>query len=134
MIDDHRLRETNNGIFEGKTHEEAAAAYPEVFAEYALRLPDYALPGGESRRAVQNRALDFFNQTAREHLGQRFVAVSHGGLLSAFFCAILDLPMSGPRRFWLSNGGLSLVTYLAEKGGSWRIETLNETHYLSDRR
>ena len=67
---------------------------------------------------------------AKTHPGERLVAVSHGGLLSAFICAVLDLPLSRSRSFWVSNGGISLVTYLAGDEGSWRIETLNETQHL----
>ena len=130
---DPRLRETNNGIFEGKTRAEAASEFPKIFAEHAERSPDYALPGGESRRSVQNRAIDFFTEIAKIHPGERLVAVSHGGLLSAFVCAILDLPLSRSRTFWVSNGGISLVTYIADDEGSWRIETLNETQHLRPR-
>ena len=96
LIEDERLRETNNGIFEGKTRVEAAAEHPEIFAVYAQRLPDYALPGGESRRSVQQRAVGFFTARARANPGDRLVAVSHGGLLSAFFCAVLGLPGCDP--------------------------------------
>lgn len=125
-----QLRETNNGIFEGKTRAEAEIEFPEVYAEYAKRNPDYALPGGESRRSVQNRAVDFFTETAKARPGERLVAISHGGLLSAFICAILDLPLSRSRTFWISNGGISLITYLADDEGKWCIETLNETQHL----
>jgi probable phosphoglycerate mutase len=129
VLEDRRLREQNEGVFEGLTDEEAGAKYPEAYQEYLKRSPDYAIPGGESLLQLQERAVGVFRELAGRHEGERLLVISHAGLLSAFIRYILGIPLDVPRRFRLSHASISLVSHDGDEG-IWHVVTLGEISHL----
>lgn len=129
VFEDRRLREQNEGIFEGLTDEEVGAKYPEAYQAYLKRSPDYAIPGGESLVQLQKRAVDVFRELAGRHEEERLLVVSHAGLLSAFIRHILGIPLDVPRRFKLAHASVSLVSYDGD-GGVCHVVTLGDISHL----
>ncbi|MBV9329019.1 MAG: histidine phosphatase family protein [Chloroflexi bacterium] len=112
-----RLREINVGAWTGKNRDEIDADYPGGRKAWATRPSAYQLPDGESIRAAQTRALEFFEQRMPAHLGETIVLISHGALCQA----ILVNAMGGTvDDLWLEQGvdncQISRLEWTAERG------------------
>ena len=79
-----RLRERNYGIFQGLTHKEGAARYPEEHARLMAREPDHIpTEGGESMRMFSERIRTLADELATRWPDGRVLVVTHGGVLYA---------------------------------------------------
>lgn len=130
IITDTRLRERHNGIFQGLSKAEIEVTYPDFYPDYALDDPDFVVPEGESRTQVSQRGVAVINDLAQRHLGQRILVVTHGGLLGAILRYVLELPLTGKRRFTLSNVSLNVISWRHEH---WLVETLGDVSHLRPR-
>ncbi|HHT06370.1 MAG TPA: histidine phosphatase family protein [Hydrogenispora sp.] len=83
------LRERSFGPLEGLTFTEIKTKYPEGSDHLAL-------PGLESRRAIENRAMATMAMLTAVFAGRRVIVVSHGGFIRAFFRAGLGLERKAP--------------------------------------
>ena len=134
VVQEPGLRERHNGIFEGMTLAEARESHPTEYERLARRDADYAPPGGgESLRAVSDRACRVMSEIAARHPGERVAIVSHGAVLSTFLRRALGLPLDAHPHFSLRNACLSWVTYSGmahPEDGRWHILTLGEVSHL----
>ena len=121
------LRERHFGRCEGLTYEEVVERYSEDARAIRSRDPDYASPGGESRRQHQTRILDCIGNLVREHPGQTIVVVTHGGVLDVINRRARDLPPEAPRDYPIPNTGINWVTV---DGEQWVIQSWGETVHL----
>ena len=88
-----RLREINQGEWEGMLGSDIARLYP---AQWAARERDPLNahpPGGESVVEVAARAWAAAADIARRHLGGAALVVSHGLLLATLICRARGLPL-----------------------------------------
>ncbi|NLM37915.1 MAG: histidine phosphatase family protein [Firmicutes bacterium] len=83
------LRERSFGPLEGLTIEEVKAKFPQGSDQLAL-------PGLESRRAIEARAVATMAMLAAVFAGRRVIVVTHGGFIRAFFRAGLGLERAAP--------------------------------------
>ena len=74
------LRERHHGIAEGRSDAELQAELDGRLHEL-MGTPDFAFPGGESRRQVHARLLAFLDPLLRRPPAREFVLVSHAGSL-----------------------------------------------------
>jgi broad specificity phosphatase PhoE len=123
---DDRLREIHAGIFQGLRWAEIEESHPEEARQWIDQVPDFVIPGGESRRALMARGLAVF-QGIREQPYEHVAIVAHGGILSAAFKALLQIPAE-LNPFSLANGSVSTIRW--EK--RIKLMTLNETCHLRD--
>lgn len=114
------LRERAYGVFEGRTHDEIKHDLADHYARWSARDPDYAVPGGETLRALQARVLDEMTTIARRHVGQTAVLVTHGGVLDVAYRIACALPLQAPRRHDLLNASLNRIDWDAAAGFSLR--------------
>ncbi|CAI5987434.1 unnamed protein product [Closterium sp. NIES-65] len=86
------LRERNLGVLEGLVREEASRNG--LLALLFLTLSDSCehKGGGESLEAMYGRVTTTVNRIAKEHLGQRVLLVTHGGV-----CNCIQMKASGNR-------------------------------------
>jgi broad specificity phosphatase PhoE len=124
---DERLRELHFGIFQGLTHEEIRRKYPAEERQLFTNYMDYIVPEGESRREMQNRAYEIWNEVIQCHPNGDVLLMSHGGpvrlLLMKLFSEQRDRMLKVP----LPN--VSLTTIVAD-GDSLRLEGLAEVGHL----
>lgn len=124
------LRERRYGLFEGLTHTEAAARFPDAYARHEARDPDFTPPGdGESLVNFYLRVTAALQGLAAGHPGQTVVAVTHGGVLDMINRFVRHQPLSAPRDFAIPNAGLNWLTV---RGGVWQIESWGEVAHLAD--
>jgi broad specificity phosphatase PhoE len=124
VLVDPRLTEIHAGIFQGLDWDQIEARYPEEGRRWRAHEPDFAIPGGESRRQLEARALEAF-EAIRSRGHRQAAIVAHGGLLTAALRGLLGIP-SERNPFNLYNGSISRLTWEAQA----QLVTLNETGHL----
>lgn len=68
-----------------------------------------AIPGGESWRAVQDRAVKALFELRRAHPGGAVVAVSHGDVIRAALLFLLGMPLDFYNRIEVGTGSISTL-------------------------
>ncbi|MDQ5918534.1 MAG: 2,3-bisphosphoglycerate-dependent phosphoglycerate mutase, partial [Pseudomonadota bacterium] len=122
------MRERRYGLFEGLTYDEARQRYPDDYAAFEHRQPDYAFPqGGESLTVFSARVVGCLQRLAALHAGQTVALVTHGGVLDIVNRFVRGNPLELPRDFHIPNTGLNWV--VAGPAG-WHIESWAETRHL----
>jgi probable phosphoglycerate mutase len=127
-VTDPRLQERRFGIFEGLTAEEIVARFPEEYARFASRDPDYAVPGGESARSFTERCIGCLAEIAGRHAGGEVVVVTHGLVLDSLYRAAHGLDHGARRPVPLINASLNVFGY---GRGAWRLELWGDISHLA---
>ena len=128
---DPRLRETNFGVWEGRTRDEIKQEYPELFRQRYSAAGQAMVPGAESPQTVQERMLLALNDAVRLHPQDAIAFVSHGGALRLVFCSILGVPLDQAYRIRMYNTSFSqLRVKIADHSLEWYIQCLNDTSHL----
>jgi 2,3-bisphosphoglycerate-dependent phosphoglycerate mutase len=122
-----RLRERRFGVGEGLTYDDIGWEYPDVFSRTQATDPDFAIPGGESRRAFHERVTAAFEELAREHAGRRVAVVTHGGVLAALYRFIHGIAAATPQKVPIANASFNLV---ACEAGRWSVEAWDDNAHL----
>ena len=78
---DVRWRELHLGVLQGLTTSEINTRHAEVMTGMRDDYLDYAIPEGETRRAMQDRAYAAFLEIAASEPGPEIAIVSHGGTI-----------------------------------------------------
>ncbi len=115
---DPALRERHYGIFESLTYAEVKQRYPEDYARFERREPEYDFRTGESLRAFYERAVGCLTQIAARHPGGSVLVFTHGGILDKLYRFVTGLALSAERHFGIPNCG---INRLEAGGGGWRI-------------
>lgn len=123
------LREMDFGCWEGLTHAEITARYPEQMrAWWNDPAAEPAPHGGESLAQVARRAREAYNKIMCRHgEGEAVLIVSHGGVLQALLCEALGPPLRARWSYWLKAGALSELQVFE---GQPVLVSLNESSFL----
>lgn len=124
---DARLRERCFGRGEGLTYGELDHEYPESFSKVRETDPDYAIPGGESRRAFHERVCGAFEALAAEHPGERIAVVTHGGVIASLYRRIHGIAVTAPYPIPMPNTAINAVAF---DRGSWQVESWGDVAHL----
>jgi len=126
------LRERGYGEWEGKTLNEVAGLYPDLWHRYhTLRDTSSPIPGGEDWTAVYKRVVSAMDTILLSHPGDKdeVLVVGHGGSLRVAVLHALGAPLSMITRLKLDNCALSCLEY---KGGTnGRLGLLNDVSHLA---
>ena len=92
---DSRLRETNLGDWQGRTHGEIDTDYPGQRATWRHDAT-WAPPGGETRVEVAARMRAVVDELLDDDSwpGSTVLLVAHGGAIAALTASLLDVPIS----------------------------------------
>lgn len=97
------LRERGFGVFEGKTHAEIEAEWPEDAQRWRQRLPDWAPQGGETPLQLRERTSQAVNDIAARHPGEHIALVAHGGVLDMLYRLATGQDVNAIRTWDLGN-------------------------------
>ena len=97
------LRERGFGVFEGKTHAEIEAEWPEDAQRWRQRLPDWAPQGGETPLQLRERISQAVNHIAVRHPGEHIALVAHGGVLDMLYRLATGQDVNAIRTWDLGN-------------------------------
>ncbi|MCS6827860.1 MAG: histidine phosphatase family protein [Caldilinea sp.] len=103
VIVDPRLREVNQGAWEGLLVTEIQERYP---LEWEARQRDrlhFRAPGGESIEDVAARIWTAMDDIARCHPHKAVIVVSHGLALATMLCRVQDIPLAQARELIPNN-------------------------------
>jgi alpha-ribazole phosphatase len=91
---DARLREINQGIWEGMAFSDIKAKYAAEFAARQDNPLEVAPPGGETLRQVKERVLTAVASITQTHQGMRVAIVAHGLALALIKAHYTNTPIS----------------------------------------
>jgi probable phosphoglycerate mutase len=104
---DENLRETNGGLWEGKTGAENRAEDFQNFIRWIDGEDNPAGTTGERRSEVADRAVNAIKNALGDKTDQLLVVTTHGGTARCILGLMLQLPMS----HWGVIGGLSNASW-----------------------
>jgi len=127
VLADRNLRERHYGIFERLTYAEVKQKFPEDYARFEARDPEYAFRTGERLQDFYDRSIAVISRIAKQHEGQHVLVFTHGGVLDMFYRYATGLSISAERKFGIPNAGLNRIE-LTSTG--WQIVTWADSAHL----
>ena len=122
------LREINLGTWEGRTAAEIRTDWGDTYDRWLDRpLDATAPPGGEALRSFQQRAVGALEQIRTAHLDGDLLVVTHGGVIKAYLCHILDIDLNRLFRIKADNTALTEIVFI---GKTAHLALLNDTCHL----
>ncbi len=112
------LRERHYGIFERLTYAEVKASFPEDYARFEARDPEYAFRTGESLREFSARSISVLSRIVAQNENRSILVFTHGGVLDKLYRFVTGLPISAERDFGIPNAGLNRIEVTS---AGWRI-------------
>lgn len=122
------LLDIHYGDWQGLTHAQAAAAYPELYACWRTTPRQVHFPGGESLADLQARLRSLLDDLTTRHPGQTVVLVGHQMVNKILACTLLGLDLDQIWRVRQDTAGLNLFQ---RPGDAWHTFSLNDTCHLS---
>jgi len=126
---DPALRERHYGIFERLTYAEVKEKFPQDYARFHARDPDYDFRTGESLRDFSARSIAVVSRIASECEGKSILVFTHGGVLDYLYRFITGLSLSAERDFGIPNAGLNRIEVTP---AGWRVIAWADTAHLDD--
>lgn len=116
---DENLRETNGGLWEGRTGSENRADDFQNFIRWIDGEDNPAGTTGERRSEVASRAVNVINKELEGKTNQLLVVATHGGTARCVLGHLLQLPLS----HWGVIGGLSNASWsiLQRNSRQWNL-------------
>jgi len=127
IVKDPDLRERHYGIFQKHTYAEVKVRFPEDYARFEARDPDFSFRTGESLRKFSERSIGTIKKIAEENGGKSIAVFTHGGVLDMLYRHIKDMPLQAARDFGIPNCG---INRLALATGRWSMECWAEVAHL----
>jgi probable phosphoglycerate mutase len=124
---DQALRERHYGIFERLTYAEVKTRYPEDYARFEARDPEYAFRTGESLKDFSARSISVITKIVNQNKDRSILVFTHGGVLDKLYRFVTGLPLSAPRDFGIPNAGLNRIEVTP---AGWRIRSWAEVAHL----
>jgi 2,3-bisphosphoglycerate-dependent phosphoglycerate mutase len=124
---DQALRERHYGIFERLTYAEVKARFPEDYARFEARDPEYAFRTGESLKDFSARSISAITKIVNQNGDRSILVFTHGGVLDKLYRFVTGLPLSAPRDFGIPNAGLNRIDVTP---AGWRIRSWAEVAHL----
>lgn len=105
------LRERSFGVFEGHTHAEIEAQWPQDALRWRQRVPDWAPKGGESPLQLRQRVAQTVAHIAARHPGQHIALVAHGGVLDMLYRLATGQEVNAVRTWELGNCAINRLLW-----------------------
>ncbi|WP_341988740.1 histidine phosphatase family protein [Azorhizobium sp. AG788] len=121
------LADIDYGAWQWKTHGEAQAQAPELFAQWHAAPQRVRFPGGESLQDVMVRAADLVRDLLARHRDETVVLVGHDSSNRVLLAHLLDLPLS---HYWRLGQEPCNLTVVEAGGDQAKLLRLNETAHL----
>jgi probable phosphoglycerate mutase len=127
VLQDRDLRERHYGIFERLTYAEVKERFPEDYARFHAREPDYDFRTGESLKDFSARSIAVISKIAEANKGRSVLVFTHGGVLDYLYRFITGLSLSADRDFGIPNAGLNRVELTGDR---WQIRAWADVAHL----
>jgi probable phosphoglycerate mutase len=121
------LRERHYGIFERHTYADVKVRYPEDYARFDARDPEYAFRTGESLRDFADRSIAVVSRLIGKHENQNILVFTHGGVLDMLYRHVSGLALTAERTFGIPNAGLNRIEVSL---AGWQIKAWADISHL----
>jgi len=108
------LRELDFGAFEGRSYDEIAALYPDLYRQWMERPTETEFPEGESFREMSDRVLVAARELRTRHCGDSIALITHGGPIRVILSDALGMPPANIFRIAQPYGAINRVRYSGE--------------------
>ncbi len=125
---DPDLREMNQGELEGLTFVEIREKYAELLSAWVQSPETVKLPGGESLRELQERALRAIERIYKRHPEETVVVVSHNLTIITLLCQFTGVGLGEFRKFKLQATSKNVILF---RNGHFRVDILNDVAHLA---
>jgi alpha-ribazole phosphatase len=105
------LRELDFGEFEGRTYNEIAATYPDLYQQWMERPTETQFPGGESLLDMRTRVIAATRELRSRHTGQSIALVTHGGVIRIILADSLGVDTANIFRIGQRYGAINAIRY-----------------------
>lgn len=122
------LLDIDYGRFQGLTHAEAAARYPQEYAAWQTEPCQVSFPDGESLSIIQDRLVSLLDELRTRHSGQTIALVGHQIVNKVLACTLLGLDLD---QVWRIGQDTASINVFQERRGSWYTLCLNDTCHLA---
>ena len=121
------LREMDQGIFEGLDFSCIREKYSDVLEHWREDPETLQLPGGESLRGVQQRALDAIEDIRSRFESQNIVVVSHNMVIGTLLCSFTGNSLKKLRNYIVDEASKSVIEIYDNR---FIIISLNDIEHL----
>jgi probable phosphoglycerate mutase len=121
------LLDMDYGDWQGLTHAEAAAAFPEPYAAWRSHPSQVHFPGGECLAELEARLRGLLEEVANRHPAQTVALVGHQMVNKVAACTLLGLNLDQVWRVRQDPCGLDVFQHV---NGGWHTLCLNDTCHL----
>lgn len=121
------LRERHYGMFETLTYVEVREKFPEQYARFRDKDPDFDFEGGESLRKFNERSLKVVMQFIDRHPGEQILVFTHGGVLEMVYRHARSVGLSSPRDFEIPNAGINWIEVTPSE---WKVRAWAQVDHL----
>lgn len=123
------LLEVDSGIFSGLTWAEAQAQYPEICRRFRAARDWGAVPEGESKQSLWERAESLLNELQQRHQADELIVLmTHGGLIRAALSVLMGIKSEAELFLCIDNTSLSLAGI---QGQRRYVRYINNTRHLN---
>ena len=122
------LREINFGEWEGLTFEGINSQWTDTMAAVFTHPDEAQIPGGETFRAVKERATLALEKLVAAHPNQTIVVVSHGGTIRTLLCSVLNIHLNYLWNIKQDNTAVNMLEYYEEQV---QVSLVNDVHHLA---
>lgn len=129
VLEEPGLVDIDYGEWQGKTHAQARANYPELYTAWLHTPSRVRFPGGESVRAAASRAWRAFTATAVRYAAQRLLVVTHRVVNKLILCRLLRAPLDS---FWQIRQDTACLNVVDWDGSRFTLHRLNDTCHLRE--
>ncbi len=125
---DPDLREMNQGELEGLTFVEIREKYAELLSAWVQSPETVKLPGGESLKELQERALRAIERIYKRHPEETVVVVSHNLTIITLLCQFTGVGLGEFRKFKLQATSKNVILF---RNGHFSVDILNDVAHLA---
>lgn len=125
---DDAFTDIDFGRWERQPLQVVQAAYPQEYRRFLTEPHRWAVEGGETLAAVQERAWNRLNMLVRSRESQTIVVVTHRVVLKVLILAALGMELS---RFWnLQQDTCTINIFSRQENGGFTMHRFNESCHL----
>ncbi len=130
LIKEPGLIEMNLGDFEGMEAQKWAAQHLEFRKAWEKNPADLAMPGGESLKEVQQRAIDTQERVSKPYESDSTLLIcSHNFVIVSLLCFASNIPLDQFREMRQDNAALNVVY---KDGTDYQVAIINERQHLKE--
>ena len=109
VVRDERIREMHFGAWEGRYAAELRATDADALARFWKDPAQHPAPDAEPLANFEARVLTAWGEIIAQHSGEKFILVTHGGVIRVILRHILQYPMGRMLEFEVGHGTMRRI-------------------------